>query len=171
VIVYAGTDPLTGKPRRLKETAPDRAGAQEALTRPQRQVDERQHPRSNVPVGQVISQWLDVARHEDSTHERYDRLIRCHTEPAFGAMAAGKSTTSCWSASTPGCSPAASCATAVGAPVIQRVPPIAPSIYSAPRCHYRQPRPPCTGDFTGDDLMFNYTVSWSATSTAEPRRS
>lgn len=89
-IVYAGTDPLTGKARRLKETAPDWAGAQEALTRLQRKVDEQQHPRTNVTVGQVVAQWLEVAHHEDSTRERYDQLIRCYIEPTFGAMGAGK---------------------------------------------------------------------------------
>jgi integrase len=69
-VVYAGTDPLTGKARRLKEAAPDWNTAQAALTRLQRQVDERQHPRTSVTVGQVVSQWLEVARHEDSTRER-----------------------------------------------------------------------------------------------------
>lgn len=89
-IVYAGTDPLTGKPRQLKETASDWNAAQEALTRLQRQVDERQHPRTSVTVGQVVSQWLEVAHHEDSTRERYDQLIRLYIEPTFGTMTAGK---------------------------------------------------------------------------------
>jgi integrase len=89
-IVYAGTDPLTGKARRLKETAPDWNAAQEALTRLQRQVDERRHPRTGITVHEVLEQWREVTQHEDSTRDRYDQLIRLYIEPTFGAMAAGK---------------------------------------------------------------------------------
>ncbi|MGH3341385.1 MAG: tyrosine-type recombinase/integrase [Carbonactinosporaceae bacterium] len=89
-IVYAGDDPLTKKPRYLKETASTRAEAQKTLTRLQRQVDERRHPRTNVTVGQVIARWLEVAHHEDSTRERYEDLIRLYIAPVFGDTPVGK---------------------------------------------------------------------------------
>ncbi|ASU77506.1 hypothetical protein CDG81_03365 [Actinopolyspora erythraea] len=54
------------------------------------QVDEKRHPRSNVTVSQVLEQWLEVARHEDSTRERYQDLIRLYIEPIFGATAAAR---------------------------------------------------------------------------------
>jgi hypothetical protein len=54
-IVYAGTDPLTGEPRPLRETAKTYAGAATALTRLQSQVDENRHPKSDITVGQAIA--------------------------------------------------------------------------------------------------------------------
>nr|WP_211212971.1 site-specific integrase [Actinopolyspora mortivallis] len=90
VRVYAGVDPLTGKQHYLKETHGSYREAEKALTRLQNQVDEKRHPRSNVTVSQVLEQWLEVARHEDSTRERYQDLIRLYIEPTFGTTAAAK---------------------------------------------------------------------------------
>ncbi len=50
VVVYAGTDPLTGKPRQLRETVKTYDEAERTLTRLQRLVDEDQHPKSNITV-------------------------------------------------------------------------------------------------------------------------
>ncbi len=44
-MVYAGTDPLTGKQRYLRETHPTYAEAEVALTRLQSQVDEGPAPK------------------------------------------------------------------------------------------------------------------------------
>ncbi|GAA4851231.1 site-specific integrase [Saccharopolyspora rosea] len=90
VRVYAGTDPLTGKPRYLQETHPSETAAEKARTRLQNQVDEKRHPRSNVTITQVLRNWMDVADHADSTRERYEDLIRLYIEPAFGSMTASK---------------------------------------------------------------------------------
>jgi len=90
VIVYAGTDPLTGKPRRLRETWPTYAEAEKGMTQLQRQVDEDQHPKSNITLPQAIEQWLDVAALEDTTRERYDDLIRLYILPTFGDLPAAK---------------------------------------------------------------------------------
>jgi integrase len=89
-IVYAGTDPLTGEPRPLRETAKTYAGAATALTRLQSQVDENRHPKSDITVGQAIAQWLDVATHEDTTRDRYEDLIRIYIGPTLGKVVAGK---------------------------------------------------------------------------------
>jgi integrase len=89
-VVYAGVDPLTRKPRYLKETASTWDDAEEALTRLLRQVDERRHPRSKVTVGQIIEKWLQVTRHEDSTRERYEELIRLYIRPTLYDLQAGK---------------------------------------------------------------------------------
>lgn len=90
VVVYAGTDPLTGKPRQLRETAPDFDEAKKTLTRLQRQVDEDQHPKSDITVRQAVEQWLEVAALEDTTRERYDDLIRLYILPTFGDLPAAK---------------------------------------------------------------------------------
>jgi hypothetical protein len=51
-IVYAGTDPLTGKERYLRETAATYGAAEQALTRLQGQVDEDRHPKTAITVRQ-----------------------------------------------------------------------------------------------------------------------
>lgn len=89
-IVYAGTDPLTGQPRRLRETTKTRAAAEVTLTRLQRQVDEEQQPKTAIMVRQAVVRWLEVAELEDTTRERYDDLIRLYIAPTVGNMQAGK---------------------------------------------------------------------------------
>jgi hypothetical protein len=54
-VVYAGADPLTGRERYLRETAPTYAGAEQALIHLQSQVDEDRHPKSAITVRQAIS--------------------------------------------------------------------------------------------------------------------
>jgi Phage integrase family len=61
VIVYAGTDPLTKKPRYLRETLKTYGAAEVALTRLQGQVDQNRQPKSDITLGQAISRWLDIA--------------------------------------------------------------------------------------------------------------
>ncbi len=88
-VVYAGVDPLTGRERRLKESAPTKKAAQAALSRMQTQVDERRHPRSAITMGEIFEQWMEVSRHEASTAERYSDLIRVYLGPVLGSMPAG----------------------------------------------------------------------------------
>src|SRR4029453_580383 len=66
-IVYAGTDPLTKKPRYLRETLNTYGAAEVALTRLQGQVDQNRHPQTDITLGEAISRWLDVATLEDPT--------------------------------------------------------------------------------------------------------
>lgn len=84
------TDPLTAKPRYVRETNKTWAAAEVALTKLQRQVDEDQHPKTAVTVRQAVVQWLEVAEFGDTTRERYDDLIRLYVNPTFGDMPAGK---------------------------------------------------------------------------------
>src|SRR5919202_1822258 len=89
-MVYAGTDPLTGRRRDLKETADDYDAARVALTKLQRQVDEDRHPKTAITVRQAVAQWLEVAELEDTTRERYEDLIRLYILPTFRSMLASK---------------------------------------------------------------------------------
>ena len=89
-IVYAGTDPLTGKENYLRETAATYDAAEVALTRLQGQVDEDRHPKSAITLSRAISQWLEVAKLEDTTRDRYEDLVRIYIGPAFGELAAAK---------------------------------------------------------------------------------
>jgi hypothetical protein len=90
-VVSAGTDPLTGKRRFLKKkTCDTEKQAQVELTRLLNQVDEQRHPRSKIPVRQLVERWFEVEEHEESTRERYVGLNRKYIEPAFGSMQAAK---------------------------------------------------------------------------------
>ncbi len=89
-IVYAGIDPLTGRQRYLKETAGSYGDAENALTRLQSRVHENRHPRTAITVGQAITRWLDVAKLEDTTRDRYEDLIRIYIKPRIGDLVAGK---------------------------------------------------------------------------------
>jgi integrase len=90
VIVYAGTDPLTKKPRYIRETLKTYGAAEVALTRVQGQVDQNRHPKTDITLGQAISRWLDVATLEDTTRDRYEGLVRLYIRPMLGDLAAGK---------------------------------------------------------------------------------
>lgn len=89
-VVFAGTDPLTGKARYLRKSADTYAEAQVELTKLLSQVDEHRHPRSAITVGQVIEKWLDVAELADTTRQRYDGLVRTYISPRLGALPAGR---------------------------------------------------------------------------------
>ncbi len=89
-VVYAGTDPITGKMRQLRETAKTYDEAKKALTKLQRQVDEQKHPKSNITVGQAVEQWLEIADLQTTTRERYDDLVRLYVTPTLGHLQAGK---------------------------------------------------------------------------------
>jgi hypothetical protein len=101
-IVYAGTDPLTGRTRQIKQTAATYAEAEVALTKLLRQVDERKHPKSGIMVREAIQQWLDVAELGVTTCEQYDDLIRLYIGPTWATCRLRRSTPSCSSASTRG---------------------------------------------------------------------
>jgi len=58
----------------------------------QGQVDEDRHPKTDVTVGCAVAQWLEVARLEDTTRERYGDLVRLYLKPTFGDLAAAKVT-------------------------------------------------------------------------------
>jgi integrase len=89
-VVFAGTDPLTRRPRYVRETVETSDQAEKALTRLQSQVDEDKQPKSNLTVRQAIEQWLDVVVLEDTTRERYDDLIRLYVMPTFGTLPAAR---------------------------------------------------------------------------------
>jgi len=89
-VVYAGVDPITGQEHRLRESAPTKKAAQAALSRLQTEVDEKRHPRTGVTMGELLDQWMEVSRHEQSTRDRYADLIRVYLRPTFGSLAAGK---------------------------------------------------------------------------------
>jgi integrase len=113
-----GTDPLTKKPRYIRETLKTYGAAEVALTRLQGQVDQNRHPKTDITLGQAIGRWLDVVRLEDTTRDRYEDLVRLYIRPVLGDHAAGRLDADCSNASTRDCSAAVICATVGGARVM-----------------------------------------------------
>jgi len=89
-VVSAGVDPLTRKPRYLRETVATYRAAESALAKLRDKVDEDSQPKAAVTVGRAIEQWLEVADLEATTRERYEDLVRIYIGPAFGEVAASK---------------------------------------------------------------------------------
>ena len=84
VSVYAGTDPVTHQPRRLKETCPDEASAAEALGRLLKQADGDRHPDRQATLGHALDKYLEVADLELSTREAHEGYIRRTIRPVLG---------------------------------------------------------------------------------------
>jgi integrase len=86
VHVYAGTDPLTGRPLRFKETVKTEEQAQIALGRLLEQAAAGRRPDSGVTVAGVLARYLAVAELDLSTRETYEGYIRRTIMPALGSM-------------------------------------------------------------------------------------
>jgi hypothetical protein len=93
VRVHAGQDPLTGRRHTLVEVIPPGPKAEklaeEARTRMLNEVDERQNPRTNATVDQLLDRYmktLDVGR---STHGMYAKYLEKHVRPFVGRLKAG----------------------------------------------------------------------------------
>ncbi|HEX3307157.1 MAG TPA: hypothetical protein VHS32_12980, partial [Streptosporangiaceae bacterium] len=76
VHVYAGTDPVTGKPRRLKQTCPDEASAAAALGKLLAQADGDHFPNREATVGQALAKYLEITDLEVSTWEAHQGYVR-----------------------------------------------------------------------------------------------
>jgi integrase len=76
VHVYAGTDPVTGKPRRRKQTCPDEASAAAALGKLLAQADGDHFPNRGATLGQA----------QVSTREAHEGYIRRTIGPVLGEV-------------------------------------------------------------------------------------
>jgi hypothetical protein len=88
VSVYAGTDPVTGKQRRLRETCPDEAAATAALGRLLKQAQSHQVPNRDATFGLVLDKYLDVTDLAESTLATHDSYIRRIIRPVLGGIKA-----------------------------------------------------------------------------------
>ena len=86
VHVYAGTDPVTGKPRRLRQTCPDEAAAAAALGQLLAQADGDRFPNRDATLGQALDKYLEVADLEVSTREAHEGYIRRTIGPVLGEV-------------------------------------------------------------------------------------
>jgi integrase len=88
VSVYAGTDPVTGKQRRLRETCPDEAAATAALGRMLKQAQSHQVPNRDATFGLVLDKYLEVTDLAESTLATHESYIRRVIRPVLGDVRA-----------------------------------------------------------------------------------
>jgi integrase len=93
--VYAGPDPVTGKPVYLRETVRGsddaaRRTARRALNRLVAEAEKARRPSSVISLSDVINEWLRVVEHEDSTRETYLGYIERTINPALGSLSIAK---------------------------------------------------------------------------------
>lgn len=86
VHVYAGFDPVTGKPRRLKQTCEDEAAAAAALGQLLSQADGDGFPNREATVGQALDTHLELAGLEVSTPEAHEGYVRRTIRPVVGKV-------------------------------------------------------------------------------------
>ena len=89
VHVYAGTDPITGRPRRLRETCPDDATAAATLGRLLNEADGGRFPDRAATLGQALDKYLEVTDLELSTKEAHQGYIRRTIVPVLGGPRPG----------------------------------------------------------------------------------
>ena len=97
VEVHAGTDPLTGRRLRFRQTVKTEKQAQIVLGRLLEQATAGQQPDSGVTVAELLARYMEVAELDVSTRKTYEGYIR--------RTAAVNAITNAGSARTlPGCS-------------------------------------------------------------------
>ena len=70
VKVYAGTDPVTGKARLLRQTCPDEASDAATLGKLLAQADGDHFPNREATLGQALAKYLEVADLESQPGRR-----------------------------------------------------------------------------------------------------
>lgn len=83
-VVYAGKDPITGKPRYLKETRPDETEATKALGRLLEQAEAQLVPDQAATLSHLLDRYLEVTDLGLSTRYRHESYIRRVIKPALG---------------------------------------------------------------------------------------
>jgi len=84
--VYAGTDPLTGRRLRYRQTVRTKRQAQVVLGRLLEQADEGRRPDTDVTVADVLARYMTLAELDPSTRNTYAGYIRRTILPALGSM-------------------------------------------------------------------------------------
>ena len=85
VHVYAGTDPLTGRRLRYRQTVRTKRQAQVVLGRLLEQAAEGRRPDTDVTVADVLTRYMTVAELDPSTRNTYEGYIRRTILPALGS--------------------------------------------------------------------------------------
>lgn len=88
VKVYAGTDPVTGKERYLRETCPDETAAAVALGRLLKEAEGHASPERDALFGRVLDVYLEVTELAATTRVTHESYIRRVIRPVLGDVKA-----------------------------------------------------------------------------------
>jgi integrase len=97
VIVYAGTDPLTGRRLRHRQTVKAEEQAQILLGKLLAQVAGGRQPETGVTAAELLGRSMAVAELDSSTQQTYEGYVRRTILPALGPMQPRKVRGPCWS--------------------------------------------------------------------------
>ena len=86
VDVYAGTDPLTGRRLRFRQTVRTEQQARIVLGKLLAQIAEGRQPETGVTVAELLRRYMAVAELDGSTRRTYEGYIRRTILPALGSM-------------------------------------------------------------------------------------
>src|SRR5215467_4921814 len=89
VLVYAGTDPVTGKANYLTESTRDESQVDSIMRRLVSEVDEQRNPRTKATFGAAVDAWLKVHDVEPTTLSSYEMYVRRYIKPALGDVPIG----------------------------------------------------------------------------------
>ncbi len=90
VRVYAGVDPVTGKPNYLTGSAATEDHAERLLRKLLSEVDDQRHTRTKATLGAAVDAWLAVHEAEENTRKGYETHARLYIKPALGDVPLGK---------------------------------------------------------------------------------
>ena len=93
VLVYAGIDPVTGRPRRLTASTTNEKDAERILRRLLSEVDQQTHARTSATLGSALDSWLRVHEAEANTLAGYEANARRYIKPALGDVPVGRIST------------------------------------------------------------------------------
>jgi hypothetical protein len=86
VHVYAGTDPLTGRELRHRQTVKTEEQARIVLGRLLERASAGQPPEAGVTVAELLARYMEVGEFDVSTRRTYEGYIRRTILPALGCM-------------------------------------------------------------------------------------
>ena len=92
VLVYAGTDPVTGRSNYLTESSTDEKQAEKILRRLVAEVEAQRVASTKATLATAVDSWLRVHEAEANTLRGYEANARRHIKPALGQVALGKIT-------------------------------------------------------------------------------
>ncbi|WP_152360500.1 hypothetical protein [Microlunatus speluncae] len=88
--MYAGPDPVTGKPNYISESTRDPRQIRQVRTKLQAQVDQQRSAATNAILSYTIERWLEIAELDFQTRQGYEGYIRRNIGPALGDLPISK---------------------------------------------------------------------------------
>src|SRR5256885_13126746 len=103
VLVFAGTDPVTGKPNYLTKSTTDEDKVDAIMRDLASQVDEQRHARTRATLGAAMDAWLGVHEAEETPARETRRTPGSTSNRHWARCRSARSTHRCSRSSTRSC--------------------------------------------------------------------